>query len=70
MILHVLQPHKQGKHNGASTESTTDSSGVYGKTAGYYGTVEQQGLLTLHLLGCNMGHTAGFFSHTAPVTTP
>ena len=32
-----------------STESTTDSSGVYGNTAGYYDTVEQQGHLTLHL---------------------
>ena len=32
-----------------STEFTTDSSGVYGKMAGYYGTVEQQGHLTLHL---------------------
>ena len=34
---------------GVSTESTTDNPGVYGKTAGYYGTVEQQGRLTLHL---------------------
>ena len=27
----------------------TDHSGLYGNTAGYYGTVEQQGRLTLHL---------------------
>lgn len=27
----------------------TDHDGLYGKTAGYYGTVEQQGRLTLHL---------------------
>ena len=27
----------------------TDHSGLYGETAGYYGTVEQQGRLTLHL---------------------
>ena len=26
-----------------------DEPGIYGKTAGYYGTVEQQGRLTLHL---------------------
>jgi Helitron helicase-like domain at N-terminus/PIF1-like helicase len=34
---------------GVSTETTADHLGVYGKTAGYYGTVEQQGRLTLHL---------------------
>src|ERR1700679_1282323 len=27
----------------------TEHSGLYGNTAGYYGTVEQQGRLTLHL---------------------
>ncbi|KAF8222663.1 hypothetical protein L208DRAFT_1204898, partial [Tricholoma matsutake] len=27
----------------------TDHRGMYGETAGYYGTVEQQGRLTLHL---------------------
>ena len=27
----------------------TDHPGLYGDTAGYYGTVEQQGRLTLHL---------------------
>jgi len=27
----------------------TDHSGLYGNTAGYYGTVEQQGRLMLHL---------------------
>ena len=26
-----------------------DHTGLYGKTSGYYGTVEQQGRLTLHL---------------------
>ena len=41
-IQHVLG-HSVG------TETTTDHTGVYGKTAGYYGTVEQQGRLTLHL---------------------
>ena len=39
-IKHVL---------GVSAETTTDHPGAYGKTAGYYGTVEQQGRLTLHL---------------------
>ena len=39
-IQHVL---------GVGTETANDQSGVYGKTAGYYGTVEQQGRLTLHL---------------------
>jgi len=27
----------------------TEHSGLYGDTSGYYGTVEQQGHLTLHL---------------------
>ena len=36
---------------GVDTESSgsTDRTGAYGKTAGYYSTVEQQGRLTLHL---------------------
>lgn len=27
----------------------SDHDGIYGKTSGYYGTVEQQGRLTLHM---------------------
>ena len=34
---------------GAGTESNSNDLGAYGKRAGYYGTVEQQGRLTLHL---------------------
>jgi hypothetical protein len=34
---------------GADSESNSNDPGAYGKTAGYYGTVEQQGRLTLHL---------------------
>ena len=34
---------------GVGAESNTNDPGAYGKTAGYYGTVEQQGRLTLHL---------------------
>jgi hypothetical protein len=34
---------------GVGAESNSNDLGAYGKTAGYYGTVEQQGRLTLHL---------------------
>ena len=50
MLLHfMVQMFIEHVLGVGSTESTTDSSGVYGKMAGYYGTVEQQGCLTLHL---------------------
>ena len=50
MLLHfMVQMFIEHVLGVGSTESFTDSSGVYGKTAGNYGTVDQQGRLTLHL---------------------